>query len=270
MSLGRLAHLSGHFRIGAVCCRNNSRARAAVDFIGAGQPCTFETLPTLSEINLLSVPDDALSCCAAALVPHARAGALVFHASGVHDRRTLAMLAAAGMSTGSLHPAFSFADPARAVSAFAGTLCALEGDPTALPALEALAAAIGGRAFRLAADGKAAYHAALSIASNYLVTLTALAQAAAGQAGIEPVLVNTLLGALMRQSLDNALTLGPEAALTGPISRGDVATVSRHLAVLEDPVARACYMALGRATLALARARLDPSACAALDALFAA
>ena len=268
MSLGRLAHRSGRVRVDAVCCRSNSRAQAAVDFIGSGMPCDPETLPALSGAVLLSVPDDAIEACAATLAGHLRPGTVVFHASGARDRAALAPLASAGMATGSLHPAFSFADPARAVASFAGTLCALEGSDAALPVLETLVAALGGRAFRLAPGGKAAYHASLSIASNYLVALLAQAHAAAGLAGIAPEQADALLGGLMRQTLENALALGPQAALTGPIARGDVSTVALHLDALADaPSVRACYQALGRATLDLARPRLDAVAAEALDAL---
>jgi predicted short-subunit dehydrogenase-like oxidoreductase (DUF2520 family) len=268
MSVGRLVHASGYARIGAVCCRSNSHARAAVDFIGAGSPCTLNDLSGLSGLTLLSVSDDAIAGCAEALVPFARPGAVVFHASGVCDHLALAALADVGMATGSLHPAFSFADPARAVAAFAGTWCALEGDEAALATLEPLATAIGGRPFRLAPGGKAAYHAALSIGSNYLVALAAQAQAVAALAGIGPDLANALLDGLMRQTLDNVRSLGPAAALTGPIARGDVSTVARHLAVLADAGARECYVALGRATLELARPGLDAAAVEGLSALF--
>jgi predicted short-subunit dehydrogenase-like oxidoreductase (DUF2520 family) len=268
-SLGRLSFLSGLVQIGSVCNRNMQHARDAVAFIGAGSAHVPGDLPPLSGLILLAVPDDAIAVSAAQLVGFVEPGAVVCHASGVHDHSVLAPLARAGVATGSLHPAFSFADPARAVASFAGTLCALEGEAAALPVLSTFAAAIGGRPFALAPGGKAAYHAALSIASNYLVTLTAEALAAAARAGIDATLARELLGSLMRQTLDNALALGPAAALTGPIARGDAATVARHLAVLDDAAAQACYRALGRATLDLARPKLSAGTIAALTALLA-
>ena len=89
------------------------------------------------------------------------------------------------------------------------------------------------------------------MASNYLVTLTALAESTLGEAGLSPVEARALLAPLMRQSLDNALTLSPAVALTGPIVRGDAQTVAAHLAALLEPT-RSLYRALGRATLTLA------------------
>jgi predicted short-subunit dehydrogenase-like oxidoreductase (DUF2520 family) len=256
-SLGRLAQRSGRYRVTRVCCRNESAARRAVDFIGAGVPTALDAPLELADVNLLSVPDDALSGLALRLAARsAPVGALAFHASGVMDSAVLAPLAAQGLACGSLHPAFSFAEPARAVETFAGTLCALEGDAPAMASLSAFADAVGGRAFALKPGSKAAYHASLAIASNFLVTLTGFAQSVAAQAGIDDDCARLLLGNLMHQSLDNALSLGAAAALTGPIVRGDVTTVERHLAVLTAPRQAALYRALGRATLALAAQRI--------------
>ncbi|TDR82812.1 Rossmann-like and DUF2520 domain-containing protein [Paludibacterium purpuratum] len=253
-SWGRLAQQSGRYRVVAVCCRSEAAARRAVDFIGAGQPATLDAPVALADLNLLAVPDDALAELATRLADRPTAiAATAFHASGVLDSAVLAPLTSAGLVCGSLHPAFSFAEPARAVQTFAGTLCALEGNAAAQTTLQAFAAAIGGRPFSLTPGSKAAYHASLSIASNFLVTLTGLAQAVAAQAGIEGELARSLLGNLMHQSLDNALTLGAARALTGPIARGDAATVRQHLAVLGGTPQAALYLALGRATLALAQ-----------------
>jgi predicted short-subunit dehydrogenase-like oxidoreductase (DUF2520 family) len=117
--------------------------------------------------------------------------------------------------------------------------------------LQDFAAAIGARPFALAPGGKAAYHAALSVASNYLVTLTDIARQLALQGGVDEALLSALLGPLMQGSLANALSMGTQQALTGPIVRGDAATVARHLAVL-PPDLQPVYRTLGERTVALA------------------
>jgi len=132
--------------------------------------------------------------------------------------------------------------------------------------LQDFAAAIGARPFALAPGGKAAYHAALSVASNYLVTLTDIARQLARQGGVDEVLLSALLGPLMQGSLANALSMGPQQALTGPIVRGDAATVARHLAVLPLELQPA-YRVLGERTVALAGARLPEEARQTLLAL---
>ncbi|MGM8063196.1 Rossmann-like and DUF2520 domain-containing protein [Vogesella indigofera] len=257
-SVARLAHDSGRYRIGALLCRSQASALVARDFVGAGVALTTLADLPAADITLLAVPDGEIAAVAAELSA-ARviaAGSVVCHASGVGEAALLAPLAAQGVHCASLHPAFSFADPARAVDGFAGTRCALEGDAAALPLLQRLAADIGGVPFVLAPGGKAAYHAALSIASNYLVTLHDLASRVAAQAGMTDDIAAAVLGGLMRQTLDNTLALGPAAALTGPIARGDAGTVARHRAVLSTQD-DALYCALGQATARLAVDRLS-------------
>jgi predicted short-subunit dehydrogenase-like oxidoreductase (DUF2520 family) len=115
------------------------------------------------------------------------------------------------------------------------------------------------RPFRVAPGHRAAYHAAATIASNHLVALVGQAARVAGAAGIP----SDALWPLLRSTLANVEALGPEAALTGPVARGDVDTVVRHLEAL-DPDERTAYAALARAALALT-GRDDPALLAALD-----
>lgn len=176
--VARLARDSGRYRVAGVCNRERASTAAAVAFIGAGRACvSLEAMPA-ADMWLLAVPDGEIAVVAAELARRRdwTRPALVFHASGACEAALLAPLAELGVRCASLHPAFSFADAARALDTFAGTRCALEGEASACAELETLARAIGGEPFRLAPGGKAAYHAALCVASNYLVTLAALAQ----------------------------------------------------------------------------------------------
>lgn len=267
-TLAYLAQASGRYRIGAVLCRSLPAARAACGFIGAGVPlCELAALPA-AELTLIAVPDGEIARVAANLAQGRllSPGTVAFHASGAGEAALLAPLAVQGVYCASLHPAFSFADPARAVVDFAGTRCALEGDSAAFAALQTLAAALGGVPFLLVPGGKVAYHAALSVASNYLVTLHDLAARVAASAGIEPEVATALLGDLMRKTLGNSLALGPAAALTGPVVRGDAGTVAAHRRVL-SAADDALYCALGAATLRLAATRLDAAAQAAVAAV---
>ena len=261
-TLARLTQRSGQDRVQDVMTRGLASARVACEFIGAGRPvCDWAQLAP-ADLYLLAVPDMEIAACAQALASTGTvpAGAVAFHASGVSESGLLQPLAVRGAHIGSLHPAFSFADPERAAEGFADVLCALEGDAEACAALRALAQAIGGRPFQLADGGKPAYHAALSVASNYLVTLSAMARSLASQGGVPEELLTPLLGGLMRQTLENALALGPQAALTGPIVRGDASTVALHLRAMNDADLRAAYQALGRQTVALAGERLSEPA----------
>jgi predicted short-subunit dehydrogenase-like oxidoreductase (DUF2520 family) len=205
------------------------------------------------EVVLLAVPDDAVEPVAAEL---ARARAIeaeqvVLHLSGLLDRAALHPLKSTGAGLGSFHPLQTVADPVTAPELLRGAYAGLEGDERALAAGERLAAWLAMRPVRLAPGGTPAYHAGAVIASNYTVALAAVAERLARRAGVSPADARALYLPLMRGTLAN-LELGPVAGLTGPIRRGDEATVRRHLAALA-PGERRLYCELGLVTLALAR-----------------
>lgn len=202
---------------------------------------------------LIATPDDAIAGVAAELAADGAVGQpqIVLHLSGLLDRLALHALASTGAALGSFHPLQSVADPATAAERLRGSFAALEGDPRALEAGERLAATLGMRPVRLAAGTKAAYHAGAVIASNYAVVLADVAARLARQAGVPADTAGELYLPLMRGTLAN-LALGPAAALTGPVRRGDEATVRAHLAAL-GPEDRALYRALGLAALRIAR-----------------
>jgi predicted short-subunit dehydrogenase-like oxidoreductase (DUF2520 family) len=202
---------------------------------------------------LIATPDEAIESVAAELAREAAVGErqVVLHLSGLLDRVALQPLASTGAALGSFHPLQSVADPATAAERLRGSFAALEGDARALDAGERLAATLGMRAVRLAPGAKAAYHAGAVIASNYAVVLADMAARLARQAGVPADAASELYLPLMRGTVAN-LALGPAAALTGPVRRGDAATVRTHLAAL-GPEDRVLYGALGLAALRIAR-----------------
>ena len=202
---------------------------------------------------LIAVPDDAIGGVAADLAGGQAVDArqVVLHLYGLLDRHALRALAATGAALGSFHPLQSIADPSTARARLRGAFAGLEGDDRALDAGERLAGALGMHPVRLAPGAKAAYHAGAVIASNYLVVLASVAEGLAREAGVPPAEARALYLPLMQGTVAN-LALGPAAALTGPVRRGDAATVRRHLAALA-PGDRAVYRALGLVALGLAR-----------------
>jgi predicted short-subunit dehydrogenase-like oxidoreductase (DUF2520 family) len=210
--------------------------------------------PWLSEVSVvvLAVRDDAIAGTAEQL---ARGGAVtaahvVLHLSGMLDTAPLAVLRSTGAALGCLHPLQAIARPEAAPARLRGALAALTGDPRAVEEAQRLAVSLGLRPVVLPAEGKARYHAAAAIASNYLVVLAAVAERLMAGAGIAPQAAREGITALMEGTLANVAE-GGLAALTGPIVRGDVETVRAHLAIL-PPDVRPLYRALGRATLAVA------------------
>jgi predicted short-subunit dehydrogenase-like oxidoreductase (DUF2520 family) len=196
-----------------------------------------------ASLVLLCVPDGEIGA-AAASVP---AGRLVGHCSGATTLEPLA-----GHEAFSLHPLMTV--PAGSPpGVFRGAAAAVDGStPRALAAAEALARHLGMRPMRVAAEDRAAYHAAASIASNFVVTLEAAAERLAATAGVD----RAALAPLVRAAVETWAELGPERALTGPIARGDDGTVARQReAVLQrTPELGPLFDTLVDATRALARA----------------
>jgi predicted short-subunit dehydrogenase-like oxidoreductase (DUF2520 family) len=209
---------------------------------------------------LLAVPDDAIEGVAAELARSAAIGTeqVVLHLSGLLDRLALHPLASTGAALGSFHPLQTVADPATAPALLRGAYAGLEGDARALAAGAHLAHWLGMRPVRLAPGAKPAYHAGAVIASNYAVVLAAVAEQLARRAGIADPDAGSVYLPLLRGTLAN-LAIGPAAALTGPIRRGDAATVRRHLEAL-TPEERPLYRELGRVALRLARTAGLPEA----------
>jgi predicted short-subunit dehydrogenase-like oxidoreductase (DUF2520 family) len=173
---------------------------------------------------LLCVPDAEIAAAAAAITTSPPAP-LVGHCSGATGLDVLAPHEAF-----SLHPLMTVPAGAPA-DVLDGAGCAVDGStPRALAVAEALAARLGMRATRVADEDRAAYHAAASIASNFLVTLEGAAERLAATAGVE----RALLAPLVRAAVENWAARGPEEALTGPIARGDEETVARQRAAVEE------------------------------------
>jgi predicted short-subunit dehydrogenase-like oxidoreductase (DUF2520 family) len=206
----------GAGRLGSVLADALRAASLAVDGpAGRGETPAGEAI-------LLCVPDAEIGAAAASV---AGAAPLVGHTSGATPLAALAPAARAGAATFGLHPLQTFA--AGAPAGLAGVGCAVAGSTgAALAAATALAETLEMRPFPIDDDARAAYHAAASIASNFLVTLQAAAEELAGAAGIAPADARALLAPLVRRTVENWAERGAERALTGPVARGDAATLS--------------------------------------------
>jgi predicted short-subunit dehydrogenase-like oxidoreductase (DUF2520 family) len=258
--LGRLFAAHGAFQVQDVLTRSIDSARAATEFIGAGR--AVGTLAGLRHADavMLAVGDDQIEpVCAALAGAGALGGVLVFHCSGAKSSEVLHDAARAGAFTASVHPVRSFADPESVARSFAGTWCGVEGDPRALAMLAPALAAVGARTVPIDAAAKTVYHAASVFASNYLVTVLDAALRAYQAAGIPEQVALELARPLAAETLDNVFRLGPRAALSGPIARGDLATVARQQAALDgwDTATGSLYRALAEATAGLARRKRE-------------
>jgi predicted short-subunit dehydrogenase-like oxidoreductase (DUF2520 family) len=191
-----------------------------------------------ADVVLLCVPDGEIATAAAAIAP----GPLVGHCSGATGLGALAPHEAFG-----LHPLMTVT---RAGALFAGAGCAVAGTtPRALEFARRLGLSLGMRPFAIGDEDRVAYHAAASMASNFLVTLESAAARVAATAGVE----RELLVPLVRAAVE-AWAVEGDASLTGPIARGDEGTVARHREAIGEraPELLALYDVMADATRAVA------------------
>jgi predicted short-subunit dehydrogenase-like oxidoreductase (DUF2520 family) len=232
-TVARRLHKLG-WRIGAVLTRSRRSARAAVRAISAGTPHAALTPEALdADVILLSVPDDVLEKVAQKLAKiggEKLHGKIVLHTSGALDHRVLAPLARRGAFTGSMHPMQTFTG--RGAPRLDGVIFSIEGAPTARRAAQKIARALGGTPVIIHANDKPAYHASGTSVAGHALALVESATQTLMKIGFNRRRANQALLPLIRQMLDNYESLGPHAAWTGPLSRGDYATISKHVRAL--------------------------------------
>ena len=176
------------------------------------------------------MPDDAIAPLAASLRMYG--GQAMIHTSGALGAEVLAPAMAAGTQIGAFHPLVAFADTERAVEALHGATVAIEGDDQLASMLAAMAEALGATPVRLAPGSKAAYHAAAVLAAGGFVALLDAIAELGRVAGLDEAGSLAIYGPLIEGTLGNARALGIRAALTGPMTRGDVGTLEAHLETL--------------------------------------
>jgi predicted short-subunit dehydrogenase-like oxidoreductase (DUF2520 family) len=234
-ALGRRLHELG-WHVGAVTGRSISTARAAVRVIGAGQPLDGPTHQVLnSRVVLITTPDSAIEGVAknlAQLGGSEWSGKAVLHTSGALDSSVLQPLADLGAATGSIHPMQTFSN--QNIPDLANCMFGIEGGPAALRVARKMVHQMGGVAVRLSGANKAAYHAAGSFACAYVLALMEAATRLLMTQGFKRRQAMRALLPLTRQTLDNFERVGPLAAWTGPLARGDYSTIERHVKALAD------------------------------------
>jgi predicted short-subunit dehydrogenase-like oxidoreductase (DUF2520 family) len=233
-ALGRRLHELG-WKIGAVVTQNEASARKAVRFIGAGKArATLSREVLASRLILISTPDDAVVKVAEEL---ARIGAeelrakVVLHTSGALNSSALKAVRDCGACVGSMHPLQSFSGVA--VPPLEGKVFALEGDPPAIRLARQIVRALGGLPVQIAGGSKVLYHAAAAFAAGHVLAVEESATRLLMLAGMKRGEAVRALLQLTRQVLENFERLGPRAAWTGPLARGDYGVVVAHLAAMK-------------------------------------
>ena len=270
--LGSALRAAGHAVVGVSAVSATSRERA--DVMLPGVPVLpVPDVVERAELVLLAVPDDALPALVDGLASTGawQPGQLAVHTSGRHGWRVLGPAVAAGAIPLALHPTMTFTGTSLDLVRLADCCFGVTAPTAVLPIGQALVVEMGAEPVVIAEENRELYHAALAHTANHLVTLVAQGLDLLRRAGVDAG--GRVLAPLLSAALDNALRHG-DAALTGPVARGDAGTVAAHLSAISTGSvegAAASYRALARATAdrALAAGRLRPEDAAALLAVLA-
>lgn len=244
-TLGQRLHQRG-WRIDAVVTRSAATARAAVRAIGAGKPLAWPMKPSdpgpdvgtifSADVIFITTADDVLPAVARDLAGLAkRAGAkfrgkIILHTAATLDRTALAPFARLGAAVGSLHPMQAFGGSV--MPNLKGVIFAVEGDPKARRAALSIAKSLGGVPVAIDTRDKPIYHASAVTAAGSMYPAIQTGLQMLMRIGFTRARAEQTLFPLIRQILDNIERIGPRAAWTGPLSRGDYAIVARHARAL--------------------------------------
>jgi predicted short-subunit dehydrogenase-like oxidoreductase (DUF2520 family) len=240
------------YRIDELVIKQGSRPRPGVfglaTKIGA-KVVQWQRAKLNSDVIWFCVPDGVIASAAVSAVEKTEwRKKIVFHSSAALTSNELEALQRGGAAVASIHPMMTFA--AGSMPSLRGVTFSIEGDPSALRVASRVARDLGGRVFLIRKEHKPLYHVFGGFMAPLLVSLLQQAENMGVQAGLASPAARRAMQPIVRQTIENFLRDGGAAAFTGPLARGDIETIKKHLNVLgEYPDARAVYLALARAAL---------------------
>ena len=238
----------------------SSRTRASADRV-AKQICGCKSVDSnqagadAAELVFMTTPDGAIPLVASEVRWHPEQS--VVHCSGADSTEILEPARKLGAKAGAFHPLQTFASVKQAIDNLPGSTFAIEAEEPLLSTLKDMAIDLRGNWIELKAGDKVIYHAAAVFACNYLVTLVKLATDLWQTFNVTPEEATKALMPLLRGTLNNIENVGIPQCLTGPIARGDIDTIRKHLKSLDkvDPALLSTYRELGRQTIPVALAK---------------
>ncbi|MCI0412706.1 DUF2520 domain-containing protein [bacterium] len=246
------------YKTGAVICRTAANAGDAVSFIGGGVPSTdLESALDSTRIHFITTNDDALQEVVEKIVeigPDSLETHYFFHTSGSISSTVLEPLARKKAQVASIHPLQVFADPAKALETLPGIYYAIEGSDKAMELAVQIVDHLQGKLLLIPTGRKVLYHVAGVFAANYLMVLIDVALHIMQDLGETQEDSFDAFLPLMVGALQNVEDLGVGEALTGPVARGDAATIKRHLEALQTltPEVGDMYKILGQEAVKIA------------------
>jgi len=231
-----------------IVSRGNSQAARRLARQLKARAYTLENAGLNARVVWFCVPDSVIAGCAARLKNRDWRGKVAFHSSGVLTSDALQVLARQGAKLASVHPLMTFVRDSS--PDLKGVAFALEGERHAVGVAARIVRDLGGEALLLKRTEKVAYHAFATMICPLLLSLLTAAEAVAAKAGLAGTKTRRLASPIIDETLANYRNLGPARSFTGPIARGDLATVSRHLKLLTKiPAGLGAYLGLAQAAL---------------------
>lgn len=254
-AVGYLLKESG-YEIAAIAARHRETLEAAHLYTGGFITTDVVEAASMGNLIFITTPDDQIEkvCEAISVGGGFKPGDTVFHMSGALSNTILMSAKGAGAGTGSIHPMQSFASVDMAIKHLPGSVFGITVDDKGLPLARQIVEALGGEGVLVRDEDKPLYHAAACAVCNYFVTLIRYGETLYESIGIPRKMAIKAFLPLLRGTLGNIENYGTAKALTGPIARGDVGTIKKHLVALEKAVPEGTdlYKLLGRYTVKLA------------------
>ncbi len=247
------------YPIHTLVSRRPARLKQAARLLDEAGPLrVLEELREVGQVVLITTPDDQLSSVTKHLCTlnvNNRRARVALHTSGALSSKVLSPLSDRGWLVGSIHPLVSVSEPKAGAKSLVSAFWCLEGDRQALQQARNIVKDLRGHSFSINSSAKPLYHAAAVMASGNIMALFDTALDMLERAGLKRDKAHEVLIPLLQSTMANLIKSSPSEALTGTFSRGDVATVERHLKALAAKQlrdARELYRLLGRKSLALA------------------
>jgi len=254
-----IALASVGYPIHALVSRRRARLKQAARLLDeTGSLLVLEELREVGQVILITTPDDQLSSVTkylSTLNVDKRGTRVALHTSGALSSKVLSPLSDRGWRVGSIHPLVSVSEPEAGAKLLVSAFWCLEGDRQALQQARHIVKDLRGHSFSINSGAKPLYHAAAVMSSGNIMALFDTALDMLERSGLKRDRAHEVLIPLLQSTIANLIKSSPSQALTGTFSRGDVATVERHLKALAGKQlrdARELYRLLGRKSLALA------------------
>lgn len=246
-AIGSLLKKAG-YTITAVVDPSDDALRSHMVYTGGKAFRTPAELDVDADCFMITTSDDQIKSACETLACRIKPGAIVIHMSGAGSLELLDSARRAGAKTGSIHPLQTFSDVNSAIESLPGTIYGITIDPDLQAWSKKLVTAIGGVPFFIDDRDRALYHAAACIVSNYFVSLIYMAEEIYGILGLDDQKARQAFWPLLKGTLQNIETKGSVPSLTGPIARGDLGTLEKHLEAIKSniPDLLPAYRELGK------------------------